>query len=60
MTVANVTVDFSDTTVLSHHDRSAGPCFSFAQVRDQFVEVCGGENAFSLGEPLDPAQAGSS
>src|SRR5215212_409102 len=38
-------------------DRAAGPCFSFAPVRDQFVEVCGREDAFSLGIPLDKAQS---
>src|SRR5215218_8342483 len=27
-------------------DRAAGPCFSFAPVRNQFVEVCGREDAF--------------
>ena len=34
-------------------DRAAGPCFSFAPVRHQLVEVRADENAFSLGVPLD-------
>jgi hypothetical protein len=36
--MANVTVDFSDIT---QPDRAAGPCFSFAPVRDQSFDVCG-------------------
>jgi hypothetical protein len=35
---------------------AADPRFSFAPVRHQFVEMCGDENAFGLGVPLNQAQ----
>jgi hypothetical protein len=38
--MANVTVDFSDIT---QPDRAAGPCFSFAPVRDQSSTSAGRE-----------------